>query len=163
MTCTCGKGETFESCCGPILAGTRRPKTAEELMRARYSAFATEDVDFILKSHDPDTVGQVDRKSTEVWSKESTWKGLEIVKTEQGQEGDNFGQVEFIAHYEIRGTPIDHRELATFRAANGSWFFVDGEQIAGPPVKREGPKVGRNDDCTCGSGKKYKKCCGKAA
>ncbi len=29
------------------------------------------------------------------------------------------------------------------------------------PVKREGRKVGRNDPCICGSGKKYKKCCGK--
>jgi uncharacterized protein YchJ len=27
-------------------------------------------------------------------------------------------------------------------------------------VKREEPKVGRNDPCPCGSGKKYKKCCG---
>ncbi|MWJ26809.1 preprotein translocase subunit SecA [Halomonas sediminis] len=29
------------------------------------------------------------------------------------------------------------------------------------PVRREGPKVGRNDPCVCGSGKKYKQCCGK--
>jgi preprotein translocase subunit SecA len=29
-------------------------------------------------------------------------------------------------------------------------------------VKRDAPKVGRNDPCSCGSGKKYKKCCGKA-
>ena len=29
------------------------------------------------------------------------------------------------------------------------------------PVKNEGPKVGRNDPCPCGSGKKYKNCCGK--
>ncbi len=28
------------------------------------------------------------------------------------------------------------------------------------PMKREGPRVGRNDPCPCGSGKKYKKCCG---
>jgi preprotein translocase subunit SecA len=28
------------------------------------------------------------------------------------------------------------------------------------PVKREGKKIGRNDPCPCGSGKKYKKCCG---
>jgi preprotein translocase subunit SecA len=27
-------------------------------------------------------------------------------------------------------------------------------------VRRESPKVGRNDPCPCGSGKKYKKCCG---
>jgi preprotein translocase subunit SecA len=30
-------------------------------------------------------------------------------------------------------------------------------------VKHEGPKVGRNDPCPCGSGKKYKKCHGTAA
>ena len=29
------------------------------------------------------------------------------------------------------------------------------------PVKNEGPQVGRNDQCPCGSGKKYKNCCGK--
>ncbi|MHC4954620.1 MAG: preprotein translocase subunit SecA [Planctomycetota bacterium] len=29
------------------------------------------------------------------------------------------------------------------------------------PIRRETPKVGRNDPCPCGSGKKYKKCCGK--
>jgi uncharacterized protein len=27
-------------------------------------------------------------------------------------------------------------------------------------VQREAPKVGRNDPCPCGSGKKFKKCCG---
>ncbi len=29
------------------------------------------------------------------------------------------------------------------------------------PIKREGDKIGRNAPCPCGSGKKYKKCCGK--
>lgn len=29
------------------------------------------------------------------------------------------------------------------------------------PIKRVTPKVGRNDDCPCGSQKKFKKCCGK--
>ena len=38
-----------------------------------------------------------------------------------------------------------------------------GEEEASPAtVKREGVKVGRNDPCPCGSGKKYKKCCGQA-
>ena len=35
------------------------------------------------------------------------------------------------------------------------------EKVAGI-VKREGKKVYPNDPCPCGSGKKYKKCCGKA-
>ncbi len=29
------------------------------------------------------------------------------------------------------------------------------------PIRRQNPKVGRNEDCICGSGKKFKKCCGK--
>ncbi len=29
------------------------------------------------------------------------------------------------------------------------------------PIKREQPKIGRNDPCHCGSGKKHKKCCAK--
>ena len=36
-----------------------------------------------------------------------------------------------------------------------------GEPARVTPVKREGSKVGRNDPCSCGSGKKYKRCCGK--
>ncbi|MBU0947075.1 MAG: preprotein translocase subunit SecA [Proteobacteria bacterium] len=35
------------------------------------------------------------------------------------------------------------------------------EAIAGQPEKREGDKVGRNASCPCGSGKKFKKCCGR--
>jgi uncharacterized protein YecA (UPF0149 family) len=31
------------------------------------------------------------------------------------------------------------------------------------PLVRHDPKVGRNDPCPCGSGKKYKQCCGKLA
>jgi uncharacterized protein YecA (UPF0149 family) len=29
------------------------------------------------------------------------------------------------------------------------------------PIKRTGEKIGRNDPCSCGSQKKFKKCCGK--
>ncbi|MBW2644851.1 MAG: preprotein translocase subunit SecA [Deltaproteobacteria bacterium] len=42
-----------------------------------------------------------------------------------------------------------------------SMTFSHGEPSAKQPVKREGKKVGRNAPCPCGSGKKYKKCCGR--
>jgi len=35
------------------------------------------------------------------------------------------------------------------------------EEARVTPVRRQGSKVGRNDPCPCGSGKKYKRCCGK--
>ncbi|MDO5387616.1 MAG: SEC-C metal-binding domain-containing protein [Clostridia bacterium] len=34
------------------------------------------------------------------------------------------------------------------------------EQKKSTTIVHEGPKIGRNDPCPCGSGKKYKKCCG---
>ncbi len=40
-------------------------------------------------------------------------------------------------------------------------FSGGDEGVAKKPVKREENKVGRNDPCPCGSGKKFKKCCGK--
>jgi len=36
-----------------------------------------------------------------------------------------------------------------------------GEEGESSPEQRQGPKVGRNDPCPCGSGKKYKQCHGK--
>ena len=38
-----------------------------------------------------------------------------------------------------------------------------GEETVRKPIVNEGPKIGRNDPCPCGSGKKYKQCCGKNA
>jgi preprotein translocase subunit SecA len=41
---------------------------------------------------------------------------------------------------------------------------LHAEQVVVPvpqPVLREGPKIGRNDPCPCGSGKKYKQCHGQ--
>ena len=40
---------------------------------------------------------------------------------------------------------------------------ADGAEAAERPVRRNEPKVGRNDPCPCGSGKKYKKCHGVVA
>ena len=39
---------------------------------------------------------------------------------------------------------------------------IDGDTTNHEPIRNEGPKVGRNDPCPCGSGKKYKNCCGKS-
>ncbi|VAW15799.1 hypothetical protein MNBD_BACTEROID05-212, partial [hydrothermal vent metagenome] len=38
--------------------------------------------------------------------------------------------------------------------------FAPKQSSAPSPAAHTGPKVGRNDPCSCGSGKKYKKCCG---
>ena len=47
------------------------------------------------------------------------------------------------------------------RQAEDDYILSRGEDVSATPVKREKEKVGRNDPCPCGSGKKYKKCCGR--
>lgn len=162
MTCPCGKGASLETCCGPFIDGTKRPATAEDLMRSRYTAFATHNVDYILDTHDPERVGEIDRKNTEAWAKDSEWLGFELVSSEKGGVDDDAGVIEFVAKYKVKGLAIDHRERAIFRKQNGRWYFVDGQMVGGPPVRRTEPRIGRNDPCHCGSGKKYKKCHGAA-
>ncbi len=132
-------------------------------MRSRYTAYVTGAIDHVLASHHPSTRDSVDREGAESWSSEAEWDGLEVVDTEAGGEGDSEGVVEFIARYRAQGQPISHRERARFVHEDGQWFYVDGDIVKNKPTRREAPKVGRNEPCPCGSGKKYKKCHGAAA
>jgi uncharacterized protein len=43
------------------------------------------------------------------------------------------------------------------------WDLTVRERFRGQTVRRQGPKVGRNDPCPCGSGRKYKHCHGREA
>src|ERR1700685_675698 len=51
--CPCGSGKAFLECCGPILSGKRKAATAEELMRARFTAHATRDFAFVHRTYRP--------------------------------------------------------------------------------------------------------------
>ena len=71
------------------------------------------------------------------------------------------GKVEFRATYRRDGERMVHHEIAEFRKAGDIWYFTDGKLVGPGQYTRETPKVGRNEPCPCGSGKKYKKCCGR--
>jgi SEC-C motif-containing protein len=161
MTCPCGKGPTLEACCGPILDGAPA-QTAEELMRSRYTAYVTGNIDHVVATHDPATRDTVDREASTAWSKQSQWHGLEVRATEAGGAGDTTGVVEFIARFTLAGRSQQHHERSRFVKQDDHWYYVDGEVLKARPVEREAPKVGRNEPCPCGSGKKYKKCHGQA-
>lgn len=134
-------------------------KTAEELMRARYHAYETCDMEFIKESHDPDNTEGIDWAECEKWARESQWLGLEIISTTKGEEDDKDGIVEFKATYIENGKTIVHHERSYFVKRNGVWFYQKWLPITSTRINEN--RVGRNDPCPCGSGKKYKKCCGK--
>ena len=161
-TCPCGSTKTYGDCCAPLHQGKRKADTAEELLRSRYSAFTHGDVDYILNTHHTETKGQVERKEIEDWAKNSKWGGLEIHGKHLGESKDQEGQIVFVARYETDGKPFEHGEHSFFQRENGDWKFYDARPLKTGPIVREGPKVGRNDPCACGSGKKSKKCCAAA-
>jgi SEC-C motif domain protein len=158
--CLCGSEKSFSECCEPFLNGTSNAPTAEALMRARYSAYATANIDFIERTFHSKTRAEFDRKSARQWAEESQWHGLEILNITGGKEEDAEGTVEFIAKYSQKDEKVEHHELATFRKEDGIWTFLDSRMI-NIPFRHDQPKSGRNDPCPCGSGKKYKKCCGQ--
>lgn len=159
--CPCGFDMPYENCCKPIIIGDSMAETAEQLMRSRYSAYVMSEIDYIIDSTISDKRKDLERKKTKQWSEKSEWHKLEIINTSQGGKDDNSGTVEFIAHFTYKGNKTKQHEISSFKRVDKKWFFVDSESVPIKQFKRDSPRIGRNDPCTCGSGKKYKKCCGK--
>jgi len=158
--CPCGSGDKFKSCCDSYIYGEQVAPTAEKLMRSRYSAFVIQEPEYIFETHNPETRKDVDLDEITAWSAQSIWEGLSIIDVEGGTESDETGVVEFVARYTVGNKGNHHHERSTFNKVDGKWWFTDGTLI-NDTVRREGTKIGRNDPCPCGSGKKFKKCCGR--
>ncbi len=161
--CPCGSGLTLEACCGPVFEDQSKAQTAEALMRARYSAHALGKYEFLEQSTHPEFREESSPEEIKEWSSLMDWQKLEILRTVNGGPDDEVGEVDFRALYQIKGMPQELRENGFFRKENGVWYYVEGTVETPKPVRRAEPKVGRNDPCPCGSGKKYKKCCLGAA
>lgn len=158
--CYCGAEQSFEECCKPFIEGQAQVPTAEALMRSRYSAHCIGNYAYLDATVHPDLRDEGDHAEMQRWSEAVSWSGLDILGVKEGQAGDDTGEVSFTAHYTMQGVPQTFTEDAFFRKEDGKWYYVDGNVRGQDPVRREGPKVGRNDPCPCGSGKKFKKCCG---
>jgi len=158
--CPCGSGAMAAACCLPVIGGARPAETAEALMRSRYTAFTLGLIDWLQASLSPDVRDDFDRDHITSWSLGSEWLGLEVRRVEGGGPADTEGTVEFVARFAHSGKRHAHHETGHFvRGEQGQWTYRDGVYAQGT-VRREAPKVGRNDPCPCGSGKKFKKCCG---
>jgi len=156
--CPCGSARGLDDCCGPIIAGTPAP-TAEALMRSRYSAYTLGKFDYLADTLAPELRGDFDVDEAAASFENTRWEGLEVRAVTAGAAGDRTGTVEFMARFRLGNERRMHHEMASFRREGEAWVFDGGEMNPkGPP--RQVVKVGRNEPCPCGSGKKFKKCCG---
>ncbi|WP_163558012.1 YchJ family protein [Halomonas sp. NO4] len=148
IACPCGSGRSLAGCCGRYHAGDPAP-TPEALMRSRYSAFALDLADYLLATWHPSTrPARLDPDPATVW------KCLEVLEVlESGEEGER-GWVHFRATFREGRRWSVLEESSRFVREAGRWFYLDGN----PTVHRLKP--GRNAPCPCGSGRKFKACCG---
>lgn len=157
QTCLCGSGLPYTACCGKYHNGEAYPATAQALMRSRFSAYALRNVDYLLATWD---AGK--RPAAIDFSKETAqWQKLVIVGSKKGGTHDSTGIVEFKAYYLQDGEACFMHEISRFVKLGSRWQYLDGVIKAAGKVSAAAD-TGKNAACPCGSGKKFKRCCGAA-
>ena len=114
--------------------------TPKELMMSRYEAFVDKDWAYLAKTSTHQTIEELSVPSSIEWLK------LEVVA-----DYDNI--VEFKAYFRDNASVDVLHEKSSFVKVADEWKYDSGELL--------NTKIQRNEECPCGSGKKYKKCCAK--
>jgi SEC-C motif domain protein len=156
--CPCGSGKTFGLCCEPLLKQQRTAATAEELMRSRFAAHAVRDYrhlhrTYLATAHKPfvEETGE---------GAEIAWTRLVVHASEPDPKPDH-AFVDFSAYFKDGDTEQAMHEKAEFTRVNGVWYYSRTVRSGPAPVRSSQAKVGRNEPCPCGSGRKFKHCCGR--
>lgn len=123
--CPCGSGKRLSACCGPYLSGPANPRTAEALMRSRYSAYVTLNISHLKETLWPKNQIGFDEVATARWARENHWTGLSVLDVQKGGETDREGTVLFEAKYLAAGQLNTHRERSRFRKKAGRWYYVE--------------------------------------
>ncbi len=108
-------------------------------MISRYEAFVAEDWTYLAETSISQTIEELNQSSPVEWLK------LDVLDAHENQ-------VEFKAYYKENGKIYVLHEKSNFIKVEGVWKYLDGELF--------NSRLERNESCPCGSGKKYKKCCG---
>lgn len=158
----------YSDCCQPYHDNIDKTdgvtaNDAERLMRTRYSAFVLIKPDYIVKTTLPAQQSLLNIEAIESWAKETNWAGLQIVE-HTPKLGKKHAQVEFKAYFNTKDNVGNlekkvqaHHELSAFvqvknKAHNDAhWYFLD------PTVA---VTMTQKQPCICGSGEKFKRCCG---
>lgn len=126
-------------------------------MRARFTAHATGAFEFIHRTY-RETARL--RYLPEDNATDVEWTRLEIHSQTSGS-APHLATVDFSAYGKRQGAEFVHHEKAEFAREGSTWIYTRPLREGPAPIKASAPKPGRNDPCPCGSGKKYKHCCGR--
>ncbi len=184
MRCYCCSSKSFKECCEPFIKGEALPHSAEQLMRSRFSAYATAHYHYILDTYTKEKQQALSVEDLASSAQGAKWCALKVHPTlaastvnslvddsvyantnveaatdaEQNTKpniNDNTTVVEFTAYYFENKNMYQLHETSNFIVEDGKWRYHDGE------LHEDCGKIkyGRNLPCVCGSNKKFKQCC----
>ncbi|NMM40253.1 YchJ family protein [Pseudoalteromonas arctica] len=148
--CLCGNQYSYQDCCQKLHLGTEQATTAEQLMRSRYVAYALKNAKYIYQTYAQEKQAENPVKEIADFANSCRFIKLAVINTEQQQSN---AEVEFCVSYFYQSLFCQLHERSSFIKEDGQWRYLDGEIFPVADIK-----VSRNDECPCGSGKKYKKC-----
>ncbi|MFP3350615.1 YchJ family protein [Pseudoalteromonas sp. SIMBA_153] len=150
LLCFCGSQQLYADCCEPFHLKIKQPQTPEQLMRARYSAYAVKNAAFVRESYAKEK--QAENSLSEIKDFATSCRFINLTVLDSGYN-DETGFVKFKAHYFYQDLYCELAEHSKFIKEDEQWRYLDGEITPVADIK-----VKRNDTCPCGSNKKYKKC-----
>ncbi|QZE13200.1 SEC-C domain-containing protein [Halosquirtibacter laminarini] len=158
--CVCGKIDDYNDCCGRYISRKEVADSPETLMRSRFTAFSLGEVSYILDTErieKPNTMSDL-----KAWCDAVTYTKLDVISSNMSQDN---GEVHFKAYYKEGMEQTILEEHSQFIKDDSQWYYTSGkattQQVVDTPTISSSRKMGRNEPCWCGSGKKFKKCCGK--
>ncbi len=122
--CFCGSEKSYTMFCNILHNNILKAKTAEQLMRSRYSAFVMANGDYLMQSHHSSTRSTKDKKAIIAWAKSVNWIKLEVLETTKGAEKDTKGTVTFNAYYYENGKVNVLNEKSAFVKENKHWVYL---------------------------------------
>jgi SEC-C motif-containing protein len=124
-------------------------------MRSRFSAHVAHDWEHLHRSYEK-TAQEPYVPEKDVQARD--WTRLVIHAHEPGLKPD-VAYVDFTAYFKENDAEQAFHEKAEFHKVDGAWLYARAIREGPAPIKAAAAKVGRNDPCPCGSGKKHKHCC----
>ncbi|MCT7585339.1 YchJ family protein [Aliarcobacter butzleri] len=127
--CPCGSLKKYKKCCKIFHDNIKKTSNALELMKSRFSAYAFEQSEYIIKTthkDNPDFSANISvwKEEIEIFSKNTNFEKLEIL---------NFEESEFEAFVTFKATlfqnnnDISFIEKSRFKKLDDIWLYVDGE------------------------------------
>ena len=121
MLCYCGSTIPFRDCCQKYIEGKEKAPTALDLMKSRYSAYASHQADYLLKTTHSSQRNYYSKADILNWATANEWQKLEIISSTENT-------VEFKAYFRDKNKANQvHYEFSTFKKENDNWLYVDGK------------------------------------